>query len=80
MSLRKRFGEALLEVRKERKMTQERFSELLGISVEMLSFIERGKHAPSFDKFEQISERLGMPVSRLFPDEDRQDPESAELN
>ena len=47
-------------------MTQERFAETLGISVDFLSLIERGINAPSFDTLEQIAKRLRLPVSELF--------------
>jgi transcriptional regulator with XRE-family HTH domain len=47
-------------------MTQERFAETLGISVDFLSLIERGINAPSFDTLDQIAKRLRLPVSELF--------------
>ena len=65
-TLRKQFGEQLHRIRLERKLTQEAFAELLGISVDFLSLIERGINAPSFEKLEQISDRLGLPVALLF--------------
>lgn len=43
-------------------MTQEAFSELVGISVDFLSLIERGRNAPLFEVLEKFSERLKMPV------------------
>ncbi len=64
--LRRQFGEHLRQVRLKTRMTQEEFSELLGISVDFLSLIERGINAPSFEKLEQIAERLGVPVAFLF--------------
>jgi transcriptional regulator with XRE-family HTH domain len=36
-------------------MTQEQFSELLGISIDFLSLIERGINAPSFESIESFS-------------------------
>jgi transcriptional regulator with XRE-family HTH domain len=47
-------------------MTQERFAEVLDISVDFLSLIERGVNAPSFETLETISKRLKMPVAHLF--------------
>ena len=47
-------------------MTQERFAELLGISVDFLSLIERGRNAPSFESLEQIATRLRLPIADLF--------------
>jgi len=47
-------------------MSQEQFAELLGISVDFLSLIERGINAPSFENLEVFSTQLGMSVSALF--------------
>jgi transcriptional regulator with XRE-family HTH domain len=47
-------------------MTQERFAEVLDISVDFLSLIERGTNAPSFETLDKIAKRLRMPVSELF--------------
>jgi transcriptional regulator with XRE-family HTH domain len=49
-----------------RRKSQEEFAELLEISVDFLSLIERGVNAPSFENLEAFSERLGIPVSELF--------------
>jgi transcriptional regulator with XRE-family HTH domain len=65
-SLRKRFGSRLRSIRRARDLPQERFAELLGISVDFLSLIERGINAPSFETLEQISDRLRLPVKDLF--------------
>lgn len=47
-------------------MTQEQFSELLGISVDFLSLIERGNNAPSFEMLDVFATQLGVPVAALF--------------
>jgi transcriptional regulator with XRE-family HTH domain len=65
-TLRKLFGRKLRTIRKERKMTQEDFAELLDISVDFLSLIERGLNAPSFESIEAFSITLGMPVRDFF--------------
>ena len=64
--LRKDFGIRLRTIRLERKLSQERFAELLGISVDFLSLIERGVNSPSFETLEQIAHRLRLPVKALF--------------
>jgi transcriptional regulator with XRE-family HTH domain len=64
--LRQQFGARLHALRLERRLTQEQFAELLGISVDFLSLIERGINAPSFEKLEQIADRLDVPVLELF--------------
>ena len=50
----------------ERKLSQELFAELLEISVDFLSLIERGINAPSFENLEVFSTQLGVPVCDLF--------------
>jgi transcriptional regulator with XRE-family HTH domain len=47
-------------------MTQERFAELLNISVDFLSLMERGISAPSFETLERIAKKLKIPVAHLF--------------
>ena len=51
---------------RERKLSQERFAEHVGISVDFLSLIERGINAPSFETIEQIAKALRLPVMALF--------------
>ena len=69
-TLRKDFGHRLRTIRLERKLSQERFAEFVGISVDFLSLIERGVNAPSFKAIEQMARRLRVPVKALveFPD------------
>ena len=80
-SLREKFGNRVRTIRLARKMSQEEFAELLEISVDFLSLIERGINAPSFENLEVFSAQLGIPVSELFtfdvgsaPSESRQVP------
>ena len=55
MGLRKQFGQRLLSIRQQRRLTQEQFAELVGISVDFLSVIERGINAPSFETLEVLA-------------------------
>ena len=64
--LRRRFGTRLRQIRQARGLTQEKFAELIGISVDFLSLIERGINAPSFETLDQIGERLKLPLASLF--------------
>jgi transcriptional regulator with XRE-family HTH domain len=64
--LRGQFGARLKGIRLERQLTQEEFAELVGMSVDFLSLIERGINAPSFETLEQIAEALRLPVAVLF--------------
>ncbi len=54
------------QVSTEGRLTQDGFAELMGISANFLSMIERGINSPSFDKLETISSRLNMTISELF--------------
>ena len=65
-ALRRQFGKRLKAIRLERKLTQEDFAELVGISVDFLSLIERGINSPSFEVLEKMSGGLRMPVRELF--------------
>ena len=65
-SLREKFGNRLRVIRLARKMSQEEFAELLEISVDFLSLIERGINAPSFENLEVFATRLDIPASELF--------------
>ena len=66
VNLRLQFGKRLRQIRRARHLTQEEFSELIGISVDFLSLIERGINAPSFETIDQMAVKLGIPVSALF--------------
>jgi transcriptional regulator with XRE-family HTH domain len=65
-TLRKKFGMRLRDIRVQRRMTQEQFAEVLDISVDFLSLVERGISAPSFETLDKISRRLRIPVAALF--------------
>jgi transcriptional regulator with XRE-family HTH domain len=65
-ALRENFGNRLKTIRLARSMSQEQFAELLEISVDFLSLIERGINAPSFENLEVFSTQLDMPVHELF--------------
>jgi transcriptional regulator with XRE-family HTH domain len=65
-TLRKQFGKKLRSIRKRHNMTQEQFAELLDISVDFLSLVERGLNAPSFESIESFSITLGIPVRDFF--------------
>jgi transcriptional regulator with XRE-family HTH domain len=65
-SLRQDFGKRLKSIRLERHLTQEQFAELVGISVDFLSLIERGINAPSFEVLEKMAGALRIAVRELF--------------
>ena len=77
-SLREKFGQRLRVIRLARKLSQEQFAELLGVSVDFLSLIERGINAPSFENLDAFSAQLKIPVSVLFDFESTLDPSAPE--
>lgn len=69
-----RFGNRVRTLRQEKQMTQEDLAELIGKSVEHISFIGRGERAPSFAVILRLAEVLDVSVAHLMsidqPDED----------
>lgn len=64
--LRAQFGRRLRQLRRQKDLTQEQLAEAAGISVDMLSNIERGVNAPSFETLEKLAKVLGVHVKELF--------------
>lgn len=65
-TLRSLFGRRLRQLRLQRKLTQERLAEGAGVSVDLISNIERGINAPSFETLERLAESLHVSVKELF--------------
>lgn len=57
---RRALGENVRLLRKSQNMTQRRLAKLVGISVTMISMVENGKVAPSFDRLCDIAWALDM--------------------
>jgi len=66
-TLREQFGCNLRRLRLQADRTQEQMAEQLGMSVNFLSFMERGLKAPSFENLERIAEVFQVSVAELFP-------------
>lgn len=64
--LRAQFGQRLRYLRRQRNLTQEQLAEAAAISVDMISNIERGINAPSFETIEKLARTLSIPVKALF--------------
>ncbi len=64
--LAKEFGQALRQLRRARRLTQEALSEKADISVEYLSRIERGlpKSPPSWSVLERLGRALGVVIEK----------------
>lgn len=65
-SLRKQFGLRVLQIRHDLGKSQEDFAEMVGMSVDFLSLIERGRNSPSFEKLDSMARALSVPVAFLF--------------
>lgn len=52
--------------RLEKGLTQEKLSELTGISTDYLSEIERGKRVPSFKRFDKIAQVLEIEAYKFL--------------
>jgi transcriptional regulator with XRE-family HTH domain len=59
-------GTRVRSLRKERGLTLERLSELSGLSIGIVSQIERGRGNPSFTTLAQLAHGLDIPVGRLM--------------
>lgn len=61
-------GRQIQRIRKERKLTQQDFSEMVGISTNYLSDVERGKSSIRLDKLVLIMNKLQCSADELFMD------------
>ena len=61
MCIRKQFGTAIIKLRKERGLSQERFAFEAGIDRRYMSDIENGRRNVS-----RIGNNLNLPLSELF--------------
>lgn len=65
-TLRQQFGRRLRQIRDQSGETQEAFAEQIGMSVDFLSLIERGRNVPSFKKLARMASGLRQPVAFFF--------------
>jgi XRE family transcriptional regulator, regulator of sulfur utilization len=72
-SAKKKLGQQVATIRKQKGLTQEKLAELSGYSVEFISLIERGINAPTIDGLEKIAQILNCKVEILFQEVDSQD-------
>ncbi|GAA5072551.1 transcriptional regulator with XRE-family HTH domain [Thermocatellispora tengchongensis] len=66
-------GKRVQGLRAERRLTLQALAEAAGVSVSMLSSVERGEKAPTVVVLARIADGLGVPLAVLVtaPDEDR---------
>ncbi len=66
MNIKKLLGQRLKEIRKNKKITQERLAELIGIDTSSISHIENGKYYPTAENLDKILEILDIKPNELF--------------
>ena len=65
-TLAQQFGSRVRALRKKRGMTQEQLAEATELSVNFISFVERGIKSPSLANMGRIAKALNVPVMDLF--------------
>lgn len=73
MNIKKLLGKRIQEIRKSKKLTQERVAEFVGIETNSLSNIETGRFYPTSENLEKIIKILEITPSELFEYEHLQD-------
>jgi DNA-binding XRE family transcriptional regulator len=68
LSIRKRFGLRIAELRKAAGLSQEAFADKCGFARSYMGRIERGGANPSLDAIETLADALRVPVRELFED------------
>ncbi len=66
MILKKELGKNIQNLRKAKKLTQEKFAELIGIDPKNVSKIENGLNYPSSETISAIASALGVEIYELF--------------
>lgn len=66
MTIKKLLGKRLQEIRKSKKLTQEKVAELIDIETVSLSNIENGKYFPNAENLDKLLEVLETTPSELF--------------
>ncbi len=61
-------GRRIQKLRQEKGYTQQQFAEMVGLSTNYLSDIERGKSSPRLDKMVAIINALGCSADDVFSD------------
>ena len=65
-TLKEKLGKRIQEIRKSKKLTQEKLAEMIGLDTPNLSNIERGKRFVTAETLEKIINALGVSEKNLF--------------
>ena len=74
-NIKQLLGQRIKELRKRKKLTQERLAELAGIEIPSLSNIENGKNYPSYETIDKLSKAFDVKPFELYLFEDCQSKE-----
>ncbi len=66
MDIKKDFGKRLMQLRKERKISQETLAELSGLNRPYISGIEQGKRNVSLEVIEKLAQAMEVKITELF--------------
>ncbi len=66
MTITKKFGQRIQELRKERSLSQEKFALLIGMDRSYYASVEAGRRNISLLNIEKIANGLNVPLSSLF--------------
>ena len=75
----KKLGEQVRQLRKGRKWSQQKLSDISGLAVRTISRIERGVMNPSFEVLAALVDVLGISFDFLFASPNDQDTDLQEL-
>ena len=71
LELQKKFGKRLRYLRRDRDLTQEQLAELIDLSVNAISLLERGRTSPSFETLVKLAKALNVDVGELLKFDER---------
>lgn len=66
MNLQQKLGLAIIKLRKEKGLSQEKFALEADVDRRYMSDLENGKRNPSLEIIEKIANRLEISISKLF--------------
>ncbi|MGH2480538.1 MAG: helix-turn-helix domain-containing protein [Ktedonobacteraceae bacterium] len=69
--LRKKFGRRLRYLRRDRDLTQEQLAELVDLSINSISELERGITSPYFETLVKLAKAFDVDVGELFKFDER---------
>ncbi|REG94310.1 helix-turn-helix domain-containing protein [Algoriphagus antarcticus] len=66
MDIKKEFGKRLNQLRKDRKMSQEKLAELSELNRPYISAIEQGKRNVSLEVISKLAQALDIEIKQFF--------------